>query len=162
MQSHIKKSYLSIGLIFLVFVCVSLVAYNLFAKSEWRLATIFLVSAISFLSLEFFVQNFLFVGKKIIQKDLHLYLLQEINFAQVSNFSDNSKNSDNSKKSNEFQEADRLLQITKLVYFSKFFILLKIERRFFNLVPIWADSLSPEDWHWLRLKVLQKIFFTYS
>lgn len=153
MQSHIKKSYLSIGLIFLVFVCVSLVAYNLFAKSEWRLATIFLVSAISFLSLEFFVQNFLFVGKKIIQKDLHLYLLQETNFAQVSNFSDNS---------NEFQEADRLLQITKLVYFSKFFILLKIERRFFNLVPIWADSLNPEDWHWLRLKVLQKIFFTYS
>lgn len=156
MQSHIKKSYLSIGLIFLVFVCVSLVAYNLFAKSEWRLATIFLVSAISFLSLEFFVQNFLFVGKKIIQKDLHLYLLQETNFAQVSNFSDNSDNS------NEFQEADRLLQITKLVYFSKFFILLKIERRFFNLVPIWADSLNPEDWHWLRLKVLQKIFFTYS
>lgn len=101
-------------------------------KSDWRLSLVFFISATSFLVIDIFNHSFLNLGKKIISQGIHLYITDTSN---------------------------KPVQIKKVLYFSKFFILLKNERKFLNLVPIWFDSVSSKDWHWLRLKTSKKIFY---
>lgn len=131
MQDLIKKSNFSILFNASIFVFVCFTSWQFMLKSNWHLSLVFFVSATSFLAIDIFNHSFLNVGKKIISQGMHLYI------------------KDNSNKT---------LQIKKVLYFSKFFILLKNERKFLNLVPIWFDSVSSKDWHWLRLKTSKELF----
>lgn len=135
MKDLIKLSRLFVIFALFVFFILFVFSFNLFIKTDWRLALFFCLSASALFTLDLISNlSLVFSRAKIIQKDRNFYILQK---------------------------SQNLTQVLDLLFFSKFLILLKVERKFLPYAPIWIDSVSKKDWHWLKVNLKDRSFFKF-